>query len=91
MDDRATLQDPELERHYQLLFDLFATPAWERFTEEAGRFALGADTVVNVATLESLFFQKGRLDALRWVMGFEGMTRAAYDMLLEQEAGTDVD
>lgn len=100
MDERAVLQDADLQAHYDLMFKLFADPAWARFVEEAQRFRDGVNDIRRLRTEHALGFAQGQVDVLDWIENFATMTRKAHEILLEQdnpaqpapaEAATDVD
>lgn len=85
MDERAVLKDADLQAHYDLMFELFATPQWKRFLEEVERFAIGVNDVRRLRTEHALGFAQGQLDVLDWLKNYEEMTHKAHDILLQQD------
>jgi len=89
MDSRATLKDVDLQAHYDLMFELFASPGWKRFVEEAERFAGGVNQIGRLQDDKGLYFAKGQMDVLGWIIRNQEMTEKAYEVLLQQDAMPD--
>lgn len=87
-DPRAVLQDPDLEAHYRLLFELFASPAWARFVEEVKRFEVGVNDIRRLKNEHGLGFAQGQLDVLTWLANYEQMNRKAYELMLAEDNPT---
>lgn len=95
MDERAVLKDQDVQRHYDALFDLFATPGWKVFvadvmrirdgvTVDGGRHA-GVNDIRRLLDEKGLYFAKGQLEILDWLDRYADATRNAYDQLLAEE------
>lgn len=87
-DARAVLKDGDLQAHYDLLFELFASPAWARFVEEVKRFGVGVNDIRRLKNEHGLGFAQGQLDVLTWLAGYEEMTRKAYEIMLADDNPT---
>lgn len=85
-----TLQDKELQQHYDELFDMFTSPGWKRFQEQVEAYVKGVESVRNVAP-KTVDFRLGQLDVLDWFLGAHKQHEAAYVMLLIEDHPEEFD
>ena len=79
------LKDAELQKYYDDLFTLFASPGWKAWVEDRKAEIKVRENLRNVKNT-SVDFVKGQLDVLDYVVSAEEITRKAYDELLTQDA-----
>jgi hypothetical protein len=84
-EEQKGLKDRELQKHYEDLLALFGTPEWAVFTEDLARIFATANTLDGIVTQTDLDFRRGQIDILRKIMAQPDVTKAAYEMLLEDE------
>ena len=79
--------DKQLEKYYEERFSTMATQGWKQFLEDVqGIF----DSVNKVAPIQNeldLFFRKGQLDILQWVLTLKESTEQAYEALQKDSSG----
>jgi len=79
--------DKQLEKYYEERFSTMATTGWKQFIEDVqGIF----DAVNKVAPIQSeidLFFRKGQLDILQWVLTLKESSEQAYEALQNDPSG----
>jgi hypothetical protein len=73
--------DKELQRYYDARFSLTATEGWKDLIEDATQMHDGVNNVLGITKVEELYFKKGQLDILIWLLNLRETARAAYDRL----------
>lgn len=70
----------ELQQYYDNRFGMLATEGWTQFIEDAQAIK---DTISidNLKTAEELWFAKGQLDILNWMLNLKTASEQAYDEL----------
>jgi hypothetical protein len=70
----------ELQQYYDNRFGMLATEGWSQFIEDAQAIK---DTISidNLKTAEELWFAKGQMDILNWVLNLKTASEQAYDEL----------
>ncbi len=69
---------PELEKYYENYFDLFMSPGWRQFKEEA-QDGYEALNVEKCKDWDSFLVTKTRREQLNNILNFEHLIRVAYD------------
>ena len=85
-----TLEDKELQAHYDALFSMFGSAGWKAFTEQAKAHADGISDIRNVGA-KSLDFRLGQVDVYDWVFAYERMNHDAYSMMIADMDAADED
>lgn len=81
-----SLKDAELQRYYDDMLAMLASPGWAYFLEDAARMSQGYADVRQCPSLEMLHFRKGQLDILDWLANRKAAVEAAYETLLQEES-----
>jgi hypothetical protein len=70
----------ELQQYYDNRFGMLTTEGWTQFIEDAQAIK---DTISidNLKTAEELWFAKGQMDILNWVLNLKTASEQAYDEL----------
>lgn len=79
------LRDKELDRYYQERFLTTGSKGWEDLMGEVQVLLDGYNSLDAATNLEQLYFRKGQVDILKWILSVGPLSRQAYDELLEQE------
>lgn len=82
-----TLQDKELQAHYEDLFVMFGTPGWKRLMEQVAEMVVTGNSLSGVDTQEQLWFRKGELAQMLWLESLQRTHEVAYNDLLSQQEG----
>jgi len=80
------LKNAALQKYYDDLFAMFASPGWAAFVEDRKAEADARSNLRNVKR-ESHDFVKGQLDVLDFVIAAKDVTETAYAELLRQQTG----
>jgi hypothetical protein len=79
--------DKQLEKYYEERFSTMTTQGWKDFIEDVqGIF----DSVNKVAPIQNeidLFFRKGQLDILQWILTLKESSEQAYEALQKDSSG----
>jgi hypothetical protein len=83
------LHDPELQAHYDQLFAMYGTRGWARLMEQVKEMVDQYNSLARLDTIEQLWFRKGQLDNMLWLLSHRDTHEAAYNELLAQQEGGD--
>lgn len=72
--------DQELQRYYENRFGMMASNGWEQFIEDLESIK-GTVTIESLASAEQLWFAKGQLDIINWVLSLKQASEKAYEDL----------
>lgn len=79
------LKDRELDKYYQDRFITTGSPGWETLMEEVMILRDGYNKLESVTSEKELYFRKGQVDILNWILNVRPLAQASYDDLLAQE------
>ncbi|HET8797707.1 MAG TPA: hypothetical protein VFO89_08470 [Thermoanaerobaculia bacterium] len=84
-----TLQNKELQEHYDQIFAMYGTRGWARLQAQIDEMIASHNSVADLTTLEQLWFRKGQLDQMLWLQMHQATHEAAYNDLIAQQEGED--
>lgn len=73
--------DKELQKYYEDRFSMMATQGWADFNEDVKNIFTAVNNLSTVANEAELFFKKGQLDILQWVLTLRESSAQAYEQL----------
>ena len=76
--------DRELQDYYENRFGLFGTKGWKELIEDVEKIKESVDSLRGADTLEQLYFKKGELSILNWLLNLEDSSKEVYDQLQEE-------
>lgn len=76
---------PELQKYYEARFDMMASQGWKDFVEDVQNMVTAYDKVERIKAVEDLFFTKGQLDILNWVINLQETSSEAYEELSNEK------
>jgi hypothetical protein len=77
--------DRQMQDYYEDRFAMFATKGWRDLIEDVKDFEKGINTIDAASTPDMLYFRKGQLDMVRFILNLEAVSRDSYDKLKEGE------
>lgn len=80
-----TLRDKDLDRYYQERFITTGTPGWDEWMKEVKTLRDSYADITNVRTAEELYFRKGQVDILDWILNVRELATSTYDDILAGE------
>ena len=72
---------PELQAYYDARFSTMATQGWQDLVDDAKEIFKAVNNLAPVANEADLFFRKGQLDILQWLLSLKDSSAAAYEQL----------
>lgn len=79
------LKDRDLQAYYEALLALYAMPGWQCLVDDLQKIYETGNALEGVSTVEELYFRKGQMDIIKMIVAQPAVTRAAYDILLEDD------
>ena len=79
--------DKQLEKYYEERFSTMTTVGWKDFIEDTTNIFNAVNKVAPIQTELDLFFRKGQLDILQWVISLKESTEQAYEALQKDSSG----
>jgi len=74
----------ELQEYYDELFSMFASRGWGFLAEDMGKLLDQVSLIDASSNEQELFANKGRVDILRWIIGFRDMVTKSYEDLTNE-------
>ena len=75
---------PELQKYYEARFDMMASQGWNDLIEDIQVMATAYDKVERIKEVEDLYFTKGQLDILNWIINLQETSSEAYKELSDE-------
>ena len=72
---------PELQAYYDARFSTMATQGWQDLIDDAKEIFKAVNNLAPVANEADLFYRKGQLDILQWLLSLKDSSAAAYEQL----------
>jgi alpha-amylase/alpha-mannosidase (GH57 family) len=79
--------DKQLEKYYEERFSTMTTVGWKDFIEDTTNIFNAVNKVAPIQNELDLFFRKGQLDILQWVISLKESTEQAYEALQKDSSG----
>ena len=86
-----TLNDKDLQEHYDQTFAMYGVRGWARLQEQLAEMIALNNSVAGIETLEQLWFRKGELAQMLWLQTHQATHEAAYNELLAQQDGGEAE
>jgi hypothetical protein len=75
----------KLQKYYEDRFDLFSQPGWQDLMEDAQSMFDTYNKVSSITDVNNLFFKKGQLDILDWLLTLKEVSEKAYEDLTNED------
>ena len=76
----------KLQKYYENRFDLFSQPGWQDLMEDAQSMFDTYNKVSSITDVNNLFFKKGQLDILDWLLTLKEVSEKAYEDLTNEDS-----
>jgi len=73
--------DKELQKYYEDRFSMMATQGWADLAEDVKKIFDAVNNLTPVQNEVELFFRKGQLDILQWILTLRESSSTAYEQL----------
>jgi len=73
---------PELQKYYEDRFSMMSLTGWTDLVDDAKEIFKAVNNLAAVTSETELFFRKGQLDILQWMLSLKEGSETAYEQLL---------
>jgi len=73
--------DQKLQEYYDNRFSTMSTQGWQDLVDDATEMFKAVNNLAAVDSEQMLFFKKGQLDILQWLLSLRDSSAAAYEQL----------
>ena len=73
---------PELQKYYEDRFSMMASTGWTDLVEDATNMFKAVNNLAPVTTETELYYRKGQLDILQWILTLSDSSAISYEQLL---------
>ena len=71
----------ELEQYYEARFDMMAGKGWSDLIDDVQKMYDARNHVLGVQSEQDLFFKKGQLDVLQWLLTLKQSSEEVFEQL----------
>ena len=79
--------DKALEKYYENRWHMMSTEGWKQFNEDVQGIFDAVNKVAPIQNELDLYFRKGQLDILQWVLTLKESSEQAYEALQLDSSG----
>ncbi|HEX5074255.1 MAG TPA: hypothetical protein VFW03_13655 [Gemmatimonadaceae bacterium] len=79
------LKDQVLQAYYDQTFAMYGTRGWAHLMERVKEQVVAYDRLEGVDTVEQLWFRKGQLDQMNWLLKDQETHEATYNELISEQ------
>lgn len=76
--------DKAIQEYYEARFDMMASKGWKDLIEDIEKMVGAYDKIERLTGVEDLFYTKGQLDILNWVINLKQTSEEAYKELTDE-------
>jgi hypothetical protein len=73
---------PELQKYYEDRFSMMASTGWTDLVDDATNMFKAVNNLAPVTTETELYYRKGQLDILHWMLSLKDSSATSYEQLL---------
>lgn len=81
---RCNSLDKELQKYYEERFSMMSSQGWKDLVEDTQNLFDSYNQVGAVTTSDQLFYRKGQLDILNWILTLKEVSAKSYEELNEK-------
>lgn len=72
---------PELTKYYEERFSMMSTQGWTDLMEDTAQLKASYDNLSTIKTVDELYFRKGQLDIINWILNLKQVSEQAFEEL----------
>ena len=76
---------PELLKYYEERFSMMTTQGWKDMIEDLEALKKNYETVSNIKSPDELYFRKGQLDIIYWVLNLKEVSEESFENLKNEK------
>lgn len=75
---------PELQKYYEDRFDMMSRQGWKDLEEDTKQMFEAYSKISSISTVEDLYYKKGQLDILVWLLKLKETSEEAFKELSDE-------
>jgi len=79
----------ELEQYYEERFSMMTTKGWSDLMEDTQKMFDARNHVLGIQDETDLYFKKGQLDVLQWILTLKQSSEEVYEQLMSGDSAND--
>lgn len=79
----------ELQRYYELRFDMFASQGWKDLMDDVERMLQSTNDISSIIDEKTLHFKRGEISMMRWMLSLQEVSEQTYKQLNEDDETVD--
>jgi hypothetical protein len=79
----------ELEQYYEERFSMMTTTGWQQLMEDTQKMFDARNHVLGIQDEKDLYFKKGQLDVLQWILTLKQSSEEVYEQLMSGDSAND--
>lgn len=76
----------ELEQYYEERFSMMASKGWSDLMEDTQKMSDARNHVLAIQDEKDLYFKKGQLDVLQWILTLKQSSEEVYEQLMSGDS-----
>lgn len=76
--------DKDTQEYYEARFDMMASKGWKDLVEDTQKMLDAYNKIERLTGVEDLYYTKGQLDILNWVINLKQTSEEAYRELTDE-------
>lgn len=76
---------PELQRYYEARLSMMGEPAWKDLMDDVEGMLKATNDLNSVSDDKSLYFKKGEISMMNWMLSLKQISEQAYTQLKEDD------
>ena len=76
--------DKDIQEYYEARFDMMASKGWKDLMEDTQKMLDAYNKIERLTGVEDLYYTKGQLDILNWVINLKQTSEEAYRELTDE-------
>lgn len=76
--------DKDIQEYYEARFDMMASKGWKDLIEDSQKMLDAYNKIERLTGVEDLYYAKGQLDILNWVINLKQTSEEAYRELTDE-------
>lgn len=77
--------DKVLQKYYEDRFDMMSSQGWKDLVEDAEKLVDIYNNIQSIDSEKDLWYKKGQLDILNWLVELKGVSERAWEDLNDQK------
>ena len=73
--------DKDLQEYYENRFEMMSTKGWKDLMEDVDKMSITYNNLFEASTLEDLYFKRGQIDILLWLLSLKEASETAWEEL----------